>query len=249
MLKSPTYIHFRVQWQLLGPESPGQRFERQRFQDFLATLNADPLCGDFDDFSYRADRCELAKVRESRSAGVQAFTKITYANDQLTVVDEWADAGATEFSDRLVGILRSWFKHFPNTMSVMQRCWLRALLQPMHYRDSRVFIGDRVLNLGRHFAGTFVQMPHQVGLAVGCLRPWDQQQVIIDTKVNSWRDNISVWIEVAGTSALAPPINTTNPERAQVPFTMCKEFLENEVIGLIERFDTPEDNSLTGKQE
>lgn len=241
MTKSPTYIHFRVQWQLLGPESPGQRFERQLFQDLLATLNADRRLGGYDDFSYRPDRCELAKVRETETpAGgvVEAFSKVLYENDRLTVVEEWAEMSTEEFARKLADILNAWFKHFPQTLAVIQRCWLRALVSPSHCADSRQFIGDLVLRLGEHLKRTFDQMPHQVGFTVGCQRSWDNQPVFLDTKVYSWRDNRSVWVEVGGMSPLAPPINATAVDRAQMLFAKCKDFLEGEVIKLLHRFDT-----------
>lgn len=239
MITSPTYIHLRTQWHLLGPESPGQQFEKQRFQEFFAALNTDTTIGDYDDFSYRPERFECAKQRVGHPKGAQGFSKVVYANDQLTVVEEWAEISAGEFERYFTGILRAWFKHFPETLAVAQKCCVRALQQAQNYDNSPEFLGNKVLRLGDHLADSFIDMPHQVGFTAGCVRPLGDQRLVIDTKVNSWRDNRSIWIEVAGSIALQPPINATNPESAQRPFTECREFLEREVIGLLKRFDQP----------
>jgi len=204
----------------------------------MGTLNGDPTAGDYDDFSYRPDRCELAKLRESHAKGVQGFSKVLYQNDRLTLVEEWAEVSAEEFGRKLVGLLNAWFRHFPQMFAVIERCWLRALLQPQHFPDSRDFIGNRVLGLAQHLQGNFAVMPYKVGFSVACGRPWGQQHpLVIDTKVNSWRDNRSVWVEVGCTTPLSPPINSTNVDRAQLPFSKSKDFLESEVVNLLEGLD------------
>ena len=237
MIKSPNYIHFRIQWQLMGPNSPGLRFERQVFQDFWNDLRTDPLASDYDDFSYRPDRFELGKLRGDQPRGGQAFSKILYENDLLTVVDEWADVSADEFAQKFTRILSTWFKHFPQTLAVIQRCWLRALMEPRHFEDSRQFLGDRVLGLGGKLQASLHRMPHQVGFTFGCTRDVMNSSLLLDAKVNSWRESRSVWTEVAGVVPLRAPMNATNVETAQVPFAACKDFLEGEVIGLLTKFD------------
>ncbi len=238
MLQSPTYIHFRSQWQLLGPDSPGQPFERRSFQDLMNALNEQPEPIDFDDFSYRPDRCEMGKIRGTRPKGGGAeFTKLIYLNDQLTLVEEWADITADEFRQKFVKVLTNWFRFFPNTVIIAQNCCLRALVQPMNFPDSRQFLGDQVLKIGEPIQSTFETMPFKVGFTVTVLRPIQNYQLVIDTTINSWRDNRSVWVQVNGSSPIAPPINATNPETAKVPFEHCKNFLETEAIRFLNEFD------------
>jgi len=249
MLKSPNYIHFRVQWQLLGPEAPGQRFEKRLFQDFWATLGKDPVVGEYDDFSYRVDRCELASARPSHREDVKAFSKVLYTNDQLTVVEEWAEISASEFGKKLVSILNAWFRHFPNTCAITERCWLRALVAPVHSKDSRQFIGNRILALGGKLQSSLAEMPNRVGFTIGCERSHEGRRMGIDTKVNSWRDNQSVWIEVSGAAPLTPPINAAQTERARTLFATCKDFLEREVIGLLESSDSKPEAEAKGEDK
>jgi hypothetical protein len=238
MIQSPTYIHFRSQWQLLGPESPGQSFERRSFQDLMNALNEQPEPIDFDDFSYRSDSCEMGRLRGTRPKGGGAeFTKLIYRSDQLTLVEEWAEITADEFKERFVKVLTNWFNFFPNTVIIAQNCCLRALVQPTSLPDSRQFLGDEVLKIGVPIQSTFQTMPFKVGFTVTVLRPIESYQLIIDTTVNSWRDNRSVWVQVNGSSPIAPPINATNPETAKKPFEYCKSFLETEAIRFLSEFD------------
>jgi hypothetical protein len=233
------YIHFRVSWQLFSPDGPSPRLERGPFQGFMQKLNADPTIGDYDDLSYRPGRCELAKVRESHLMGGEAFSKVVYAAGQLSVVEEWADIDADEFRKKFVGILGIWFECFPQTVAVGEQCCLRALVQPKHVPDSRQFVGDSVLQLGSRLHETFSRMPHQVGFTVSCTRELGGGNLLIDTKVNSWRDGRSVWVEVAGNTPMRAPINATNAAVAEQPVTVCRNFLENEVIRLLEGYDQP----------
>jgi hypothetical protein len=242
MLQSPNYIHFRSQWQLLGPGAPGQTFEKKYFQDLMNALNQPPEAVEFDDFSYRPERCEMGKVRGGRpnQQGGTAFTKLVYMNDQLTFVEEWADITADEFKQRFVKVLTGWFRFFPGTAIIAQNCCLRALLQPVNYPDSRQFIGDHVLQIGQSIQKTFATMPFKVGFNVTVIRPFGNHQLVIDTSINSWRDNRSVWLQVTGSSPLAPPINAANPQSAAEPFEHCKSFLEAEAVGFLNEFDKKE---------
>jgi hypothetical protein len=240
MIQSPTYIHFRTQWHLLGPDSPGLRIERDKFREFWQELNQDPLTKDYDDFSYRPERCELAKVREQLPDRGVPFSKIVFANDGLTVVEEWAEISAKEFGKKFTAILKAWFQHFPETLAAIQKCWVRSLVQPMNHGDSREFIGNHVLGLGEDLKQNFSEMPFRVGFMVGCVRKTGNGDLVIETKVNSWRDNSQVWVEVAGTLALPRPINTTNPDDGQLAFTKCADFLDREVMGLLRVYDSRE---------
>jgi len=241
MRETLTYIHFRVSWRLLGPDAPAPRFERKRFEEFMRRLNADSRIGDYDDFSYRPERCELAKVRGSHPTGGQAFSKVVYAGGELTVVEEWADIAADQFKDKFAGILRTWFDCFPETVAVIEQCCLRALVQPTSTDDARDFVGNRVLKLGDRLQQTFSAMPHKVGFTVSCTRSFaGGEQLLIDTKVSSWRDQRLVWLEVAGNAPMRSPINAANLAAAEQPVTMCRTFLENEVIRLLTHFDASE---------
>lgn len=240
MLQSPTYIHFRSQWQLLGPESPGQSFDKRCFQDLMRALNEPPEPIDFNDFSYMPDRgsCDMGKRKGTTpKGGGLGFTKLTYDNDQLTLVEEWADITADEFKEKFVKVLTNWFRFFPNTVIIAQNCCLRALVQPAIFSDSREFLGDQVLKIGEPIRNSFKTMPFKVGFTVTVLRPIQNYQLIINTSINSWRDNRSVWVQVNGSSPIAPPINASNPETANAPFEYCKDFLETEAICFLSEFD------------
>jgi hypothetical protein len=239
MRQTLTYIHFRASWQLLSPDGPSLQLERERFQQFMQKLNSDPRLGDYDDLSYRPERCELAKVRGSHPMGGEAFSKVVYGAGQLSVVEEWADISADQFKGKFLGILRIWFECFAQTVAVMEHCCLRALVHPRHAADSRQFVGDRVLTLGPRLHDTFSKMPHQVGFTIGCERDCaGGGKLLIETKVSSWRDNRSVWVEVAGSAPMRAPVNAANLPAAEQPFTVCKDFLETEVVGLLQHCDT-----------
>lgn len=238
MRQSPNYIHFRNQWQILGPDSPGQFSDRSRFQELMNVLNKEPIAADFNDFSYRSDRCEMGKLRGNRPEGGLVFTKLTYSDKHLTLVEEWADISAEEFKEKFVHVLTAWFQIFPNTAIIAQTCNLRALVQPVNFKDSRDFLGDRILQIGPPMRDTFLHgMPFRVGFTFGCARDLPDCQLFIDTTVNSWRDNHSIWVEVNGTSPMAQPINATNTEKAEQSFEACKSFLENDIINLLSKFD------------
>jgi len=234
------YIHFRVSWQLLSPEGPSPRLERGPFHKFMQKLNADPKIEDYDDLSYRPERCELAKVRGSHPMGGEAFSKVVYAAGQLSVVEEWTDLAGDQFKDKLVGILRVWFECFPQTVAVMEQCCLRALVQPRHSKDSREFVGSKVLQLGGRLQRAFSAMPHQVGFTVSCQRPFSGGDMLVETQVRSWRDTRSVWLEVAGNAPMRTPVNAANLTPAEQPVTVCRRFLEDEVIRLLNDFDAPD---------
>lgn len=242
MLQSPNYIHFRIQWQVLGPDSPGQCFDRQKFQSLMNSLNSGDHPIDFDDFSYRATRCEMAKVRETRPGGGTAFTKLVYANDLFTLTEEWAEISTDDFAKEFVRVLGGWFEVFPETLIVAQRCTLRALVQPSNYADSREFVGDRVLGFVRTMQPQLKKKAFKVGFNVTCTDKVTDHQLVIDAMVNSWRDNKTVWLQVQGGCPMAKPINaaseTSVPERI---FDSCRKFLEDDIVGFLNLFDQPDE--------
>jgi hypothetical protein len=237
MKPSLTYVHFRVQWQILGPESPGQKFDREAFQKLFERLNQDRTFGGYDDFLYRGDRCELAKPRGSVAGGGQAFGKVAYGNDILTIVDEWSDASTNEFCQKIKMHLDAWFVCFPSTLAVVQTCWLRALATPVHYEDARQFLGDAVLSLGESFQQKFSAMPHTVGFTFACQRQQPSGPLDFESRISSWRDRRSVWIEVRGVAPLNPPVNAAKHDQAELVFDHCRRFLEDEVVRLLEAYD------------
>jgi hypothetical protein len=206
----------------------------------MQKLNANPNIGDYDDLSYRPERCELAKVRGSHPLGGEAFSKVVYAAGQLSVVEEWADIAADDFNKKFAGILRNWFECFPQMVAVMEQCCLRALVQPRQSTDSREFVGSKVLQLGPRLQRAFSAMPHQVGFTASCQRHFSGGDMFIETQVRSWRDNRSVWLEVAGNAPMRTPINSANLTPAEQPVTVCRRFLEDEVIRLLDDFDAPD---------
>jgi len=237
MLRSPNYIHFRNQWQILGLDSARQWPDRKSFQKLMNQLNEAPIDADFDDFSYRPGRCEMGKLRGSPSEGGVAFSKLVCISNQITFVEEWAEITADEFKDKFVHILRAWFDLFPNTAIIAQKCCLRALVQPTRFADSRKFLGDRIMTIGAPMQQTFKGMPFKVGFTFTCLRESQGYNLYIDTTINSWRDNKTVWVQVEGTYPMEKPINATNPEKAKFPFEDSKSFLEGEVISFLDHYD------------
>ena len=238
MNRSPTYIHFRSQWQVLGSDSPGQFFERKDFQNLLNLINEESAPADFDDFTYRNGRCEMGKLRGVNSQGGPAFSKLVYARDQLTVVEEWADISAEDFIHKFISILDIWFRCFPQTAIVAQNCCLRALIQPINFQDSRKFLGDNILQITDAMTDKFELMPFKIGFTGTWLRQLNSnQQIVIDATVNSWKDNRSVWLQVNGNSPMTPPINATNSGESGGPFLHCKHFLENELVDFLNEYD------------
>jgi len=242
MLESPNYIHFRNQWQILGLDSPVQWPDRKSFLKLMNQLNETPIDADFDVFSYKPDRCEceMSKLRGSGPEGGQAFSKLVFTSNQITLVEEWAETTADEFKDRFVMILKAWFDLFPNTAIIAQKCCLRALVQPAKFDDSRSFLGDRIMNIGPPMQQTFKSMPFRVGFTFTCLRETRGYKLFIDTTVNSWRDNRTVWVQVEGTYPMEKPINATNPEIAKFPFEDSRGFLESEVLSFLNQYDKKE---------
>jgi len=240
MKPSPSYIHFRMGWQLLGPESPGQWFGKEQFRTFWDRLNdSGPLTSGYHDFSYRPNRCELAELRGQREDGRTAFSKISCQPDELTVVEEWAELTADEFAEKFTAVLKVWFEVFPQTFFVVQTSTLRTLVQPTNFNDSRIFLGDRVLNLGPKVHDTFTDMPFKIGFGASCMKKVHDQELFIDATVTSWRDNRLVWTEVQGTAPLAAPLNAGHIEPARLLFTSCRTFLEGELLALLTSYDIP----------
>ncbi len=239
MKASLTYIHFRVQWQILGPESAGQRFERDRFQRLFERMNQDRTFGGYDDFAYRGDHCEFGKLRGAVAGGGQAFSKLAYGNGVLTIVDEWSELSAKEFASKINAHLDAWFESFPQTLAVVQTCWLRALATPRHSEDARQFLGDAVLHLGESFKRSFSVMPHTVGFTFGCVRRLPARSLQFESKIQSWRDDRSVWTEVRGVSPVTPPMNAARHDEAGAIFESCQRFLEDEILPLLNAYDQP----------
>lgn len=237
MKPSPSYIHYRVEWKMLGPESPGQRFERKKFQKFFEELNKAQEFSGYDDFSYRPAACELAKSRGPTPQGGQIFSKIVYKNDELTVVEEWTDDSAEEFARKLKIVLDKWFMCFPETLAVVQTCVARALITPRHFDDSRHFLGGAVLGLESAIESTIQSRPHKIGFTFACQRQHGTVPMNLECAVSSWSDNRSVWIEVRAISPLAKPLNATNHDQAEVIFEQCTTFLNQEVLPLLQRYD------------
>lgn len=245
MKSSPNYIHFRVQWQVLGPESPGQRFERKEFQRFFEKLNANERFGGYDDFLYRPDKCELVKARGTVPQGGQAFSKVVYGNDALSVVEEFAEYSTQEFAQHLKIVLDAWFGCFPQTVIVLQNSCLRALITPLNHDNSLSFLGDDVLKLRSVFQSKLDQMPQKVGFTFACQRKYGSVPLTLEAKVNSWRDRRSVWIEVNGAAPMAQPLNAANHDQAEALFGKCRQFMEEEVVPLLDDYDkaSPEDTA------
>lgn len=247
MKPSPTYIHYRVQWQVLGPESPGQRFERTHFQRFFEELNSNREFKGYDDFKYRADRCELARDRGTAPDGAQAFSKVVYSNDTLSIAEEWTDEGKAEFSQKLKIVLDRWFRCFPQTLAVVQTCAVRALVVPTSSTDSRQFLGGVVLRLDDGLEASFREPLHKVGLTLGCQRLQGTIPMNLECAVSSWRDARSVWVEVRALAPLAQPLNAAKHDQAEAIFGRCVDFLENEVLQFLAYYDrkTPDDEKGT----
>jgi len=237
MLQSPNYIHFRTQWQILGLDSAGRWPEKKDFLQLMNKLNESPINADFDDFAYRLDHCEMGKLRGSVPEGGRAFRKLACSINQITLVEEWVETTADEFKDKFVKVLGAWFSVFSDTAIIAQKCCLRALVQPANFSDSRKFLGDRIMNIGLPMQKTFKGMPFKVGFTFTCLRESRGYKLFIDSTVNSWRDNKSVWVQVEGTYPMEKPINATNPEASKFPFEDCKSFMESEVISFLNKYD------------
>ena len=246
MQASPSYIYFRVQWQILGPESPGQRFDREKFQKFFEKLNASKEFGGYDDFSYRADRCEFARKHGTTPEGGQVFSKVVYEKDSLSVVEEWTDLSSHDFSQKIKLVLDAWFNGFPETIGVVQSCWVRALA-PRHFQNSRDFLVETVLRLGDVFRDKLTEMPHSVGFSFASQRKFGVGTMNFDSKVSSWRDGRSIWIEVHGVEVLPEPLNVAKHDKAEAIFGRCKGFLETEMLPILDHYD--ENSGGTGEEK
>jgi hypothetical protein len=242
MLQSPNYIHFRNQWQVLGLDAVGQWPDKKAFLKLMDQLNEAPIDADFDDFSYKPEHsvCEMGKLRGSYSEGGQAFTKIACATNQITLVEEWTESTAEHFKDKFVEILKIWFRQFPHTAVIAQKCCLRALVQPTVVSDSRDFLGHCIMKIREPMQQTFKTMPFKVGFTFTCLREMQGYYLYVDTTVNSWRDNRRVWLQVEGSYPMREPMNASNPDKARFPFEDCQSLLESEVIGFLNQFDRKE---------
>ncbi len=237
LTSSPTYIHFRVHWQILGPESPRQRFERETFQRFFEELNSNQELGGYDDFSYRPDRCELVKSRGVAPQGGQAFSKVVYSDDALTLVEEFTEDSVGEFSKKIKAVLGSWFRCFPQTLAVVQTCFLRALVDPGGFDDSRRFLSDGVLKLSQVFADKLDAKPHSIGFNFACQSKFGSVPMNLDATIRSWRETRSVWVEVKGSAPMDEPLNAAKHDKAEAVFGRCRNFLEKEVIPLLDEYD------------
>ncbi|UCE61091.1 MAG: hypothetical protein JSU63_04940 [Phycisphaerales bacterium] len=236
-IASPNFIHFRIRWQILGPDSPGQGLERAMFQRFFDELNSNPEFGEYDDFSYRPDRCQLAKSRGTAQQGGQAFSKVVYSQDALSVVEEFTELSADEFSQKIKVVLSCWFKCFSQTCAIAQTSCLRALVTPVHFQNSRDFLANGVLKIGPALKEKLDDLPHSVGFNFACQRKPGNTPMNLEAKASSWRDGRAVWIEVTGVAPMDQPLNAVKHDQAQVVFGRCKEFLESEVIPLLNVYD------------
>lgn len=246
MNPSPRYIHYRVQWQVLGPDSPGQRFDREKFQKFFEQLNSNRDFGGYDDFSYRADRCELVKSRGSAQTGGPAFSKVVYTPDSLTVVEEWTDHSTEEFAQKLKIVLDAWFGCFGETLALVQSSIVRALFEPRQVNDSRVFLGGRVLGLQPAFDSKLHGPVQKVGLTLGCERRFGEVPMTVECVATSWRDNRSVWMEVKAVTPLEKPLNAASHERAEAIFGRCVAFLTDELLPLLLYYDQKQEGANPG---
>ncbi len=240
MKSSLRCIHFRCEWQIIGPQSPGQRFERQRFQSFFENLNSNVEFGDYDDFSYRLDHCELGKVRGMSHQGGQAFSKVIYKDDALKLVEEFTAYSIDEFARQIKVVLDAWFECFSETVLVVQNCWIRGLVTPLHSDDSRAFLSETVLGLREGFATRLNEAPLSVGFNFVSQRQYESVPMTLEAKVSSWRDGRSIWIEVHGGVPMSEPLNAARHDRAEAVFGRCRTFLESEVIPLLSDYDRKE---------
>lgn len=234
---SPAYIHFRVGWQLIGPESPGQWYDQGQFRSFWDALSRDPRTNFYQDFTYRPDRCELGQTRDKVEGGGQGFSKVVCSPERLVIVEEWAELAADEFCGRMEAILAAWFQVFPQTLFIVQESVMRALVEPRTVKDSRQFLGDKVLQLGPRLERTFHGMPFKIGFNVACVRQMAEHQVFMEATVGSWRDNRRVWLEAKGLAPLGPPLNATNTGAAARLFSGCRQFVEDELLSLLRGYE------------
>jgi len=233
-------IHFRVKWQVIGPDSPGQQFTRDPFQAFFADLNSNKELGGYDDFSHRPGRCELTRTRGSSQYGGQSFSKILYEPDALTVVEEYATESIDEFARKMKIVLDHWFKSFPGTVIVLQNSCIRCLVAPASADNSRLFLSSRVLHLEDSFTSRLSELPQSVGFHFSSQRHHAGVPMNLDAKISSWRDNRSVWIEVNSNAPMPRPLNAVDHDAAESVFDKCRIFLTSEVIPLLRDFDRTE---------
>jgi hypothetical protein len=240
MIQSPNYIHFRIQWQLVYPGTAETLFQGKKFRDLMDKINEDyPLDFSFKDFSDRTPvRCEMANTRRL-SDGREAFSKFIYNNNSIAYIEEWAEISPDEFEQKCNKLLRVWFNLFPQTAIVAQNTCVRALVQPNKFKNSLDFLGDKILNVKQSIHNTFENMPFKIGFTFACPKkqPDCPIPIIIDTSINSWTDNKSVWIQVSSNSPLLPPVNAANIERGTAPVIDSKNFLEDEVLKLLNEYD------------
>ncbi len=195
----------------------------------------------FKDFSDRTpSRCEMANARRLPD-GMDAFSKLVYNNDKLAYIEEWAEITPDDFEKNCNKLLEAWFNLFPQTAIIAQSSCIRALVQPNKSKDSRQFLGDKILHVGKSINSTFKNMPFKIGFAFACERKQTESPppipIIFDTSINSWADNKRVWIQVSSNSPLLPPVNAATSDRGAKPIVDIKQFLEEEVLNLLTQYD------------
>lgn len=243
MPHSPVYVHFRSQWQLLTSQGLELRLDRDVLSELWTKLNSKLPDGGYDKFDFAGNRCEMVTPRGETQGRGPSFSKLICAGNEVAIVEEWSQCSSPEFLDKCKDVMKIWFDCFPATLAVVQRVWVRALVEPVTEQDSREFIGNRMLKLTDTMQETFKEMPHQVGFTIGLVRKFPKFQLHLDIKVQSWRDNRSIWIEVMGAAPLNPPINATKPEACGAVIEKVIEALESEVMGLIHKYDQEEEET------
>jgi len=215
---------------------PGVIFDQEHFEDLFHKLNRSPINADYQDFSCRSSRCEMGKLRGDARGGGTSFSKLVWNEKGLTVVEEWSTLSADNFREKFLNILTAWFDVFPETLVIPQTYCVRVLMQPQNYKDSRIFLGDKILHIGDPMQTVFTKMPFKVGFTIACPRDTNGDKYIIETTINSWKDNSSVWIEVK-TSSMGPPIKSNEVLIAAKRYDGCLTLLEKEVIPLLNQYD------------
>jgi hypothetical protein len=246
MTHSPNYIHFQNKWQVVCLESPDKHMNREQFHELFNILNSREYQCDYDDFSYNPNHCEFGKLRNIDRQGGQGYGKLIYLNGFLALIEEWAEINIDQFIEKSKNVLKCWFRCFPATIVITQQCIIRALVHPVHFSDSREFLGDKVMKVGPHLKKSFSDMPFKIGFNTAVIRDDTEHnlQVFIDAAINSWRDNKSVWIEIQGNVAFPHPLNATNPEISMFPIHICKEFIVNDIVNFLKEYDLKQDEKV-----
>ncbi len=231
MLSEPDYINLYCMVQF-----PPTKFGKDVGRQIYIKLCEEENC-EYEHQEVGESQLLLATRRKGELEKAETVSTVRLTGRQLEINEEFPDIPKEDFGPKVEAICSKCFELARIPLGFFQKVRVRALAQPSSVKDSRVFVGDSMLQLSqREFFRLLTRKPSLVGMRM-TFPPLNEQSDFVDVRIDSWRDNRRVWIQVESQRPLNPPVAASNTDVLSRNVNAVYGFLEEQLTPALNAFD------------